>query len=184
MDFTNVQGEWKQIKAYIDSKLASSETVVGGGSTIKLRNIPKVNTESFDITITSGTYEGIVYAGEDLLRRSCTVGLYYSNGNKAGTFTGMFDYVLKFNNIDSGITLAQAVSKRFGLKESDFDVVYSKEGYYFIKLRDHFIYEYTGLTNKVLSGEANNYFGKYYTTYYRFTDKGVQECDYKGNLLT
>lgn len=29
MDFTNVQGEWKQIKAYIDSKLASSGGISG-----------------------------------------------------------------------------------------------------------------------------------------------------------
>lgn len=39
MDFTNVQGEWKQIKAYIDSKLAPS----GGGIMIHSFNFTPQN---------------------------------------------------------------------------------------------------------------------------------------------
>ena len=174
---------WSETKSYIDNK--TSGAVVGNGSTVKIGFMPKVNTESFDITVTSGTYNGEVYAGGDCLRRSCTVKLYYDGYNSPiATFTGMFDYILKFNNIDHDITLTQAISKRFGLKENDFDVVFKRENYFFIKLRDHFIYEYTGLTNSASSNDGAMYFGKYYTTYYRFTDKGVQECDSMGNLLT
>ena len=58
MDFTNVQGEWKQIKAYIDSKL--SKSVLPNG----VQNILKIGE------ISSSSSKDHIYVTANVIRKA------------------------------------------------------------------------------------------------------------------
>lgn len=189
-DWSQVTGKpdlkaWSEIKSYIDSK--KSVAVVGNGGTVKLIVPPKMFTETiqetyYNASSQTGAVGNTIYPEK---RYNCTYMIMskYDSNVMLHRFTGMFDYVLITGSMSG--TVQEEILKKFGLKQDWYEIVDTYDNtYFFIKMKDVFIYEYKGFIQNPLNQDAKNYFNVYYTTYYRYTDKGIQECDSMGNLLT
>lgn len=176
---------WSETKSYIDSK--TSGAVVGNGGTVKLRTPPKMITSTiqetyYDANSQTGALGNNISPEK---RYNCTYMIMSKFGDNTlwHKFTGMFDYVLITGSMSG--TVQEEILKKFGLKQDWYQIVDTYDNtYFFIKMKDVFIYEYNGFIQEPLNRDAANRFNVYYTTYYRYTDKGIQECDSMGNLLT
>lgn len=176
---------WSETKSYIDSK--KPVAVVGNGSTVKLRTPPKMFTETIQETFYDANSQigALGNTIEPEIRYNCTYMIMskYNSDVMWHKFTGMFDYVLITGNMSG--TVQEEILKKFGLKQDWYQIVDTYDNtYFFIKMKDVFIYEYKGFIQHPLNQDAEYRFNVYYTTYYRYTDKGIQECDSMGNLLT
>ena len=176
---------WSETKSYIDSK--KPVAVVGNGGTVKLRTPPKMVTDTIEDTYYDANAQTGVLTNfcDPEKRYNCTFMIMskYDNNTLWHKFTGMFDHVLITGSMSG--TVQEEILKKFGLKQDWYQIVDSYDDtYFFIKMKDIFIYEYSGFIQLPLNNDAKRYFSVYYTTYYRYTDKGIQECDSMGNLLT
>lgn len=177
---------WSETKSYIDNKTSGS--VVGNGCTVKLKTPPKMITSTIQETYYNASSQTGAFGyntDEPEKRYNCTCMIMskYDDNTLWHKFTGMFDYVLITGSMSG--TVQEEILKKFGLKQDWYQIVDTYDNtYFFIKMKDVFIYEYNGFIQKPLNSNAANSFNVYYTTYYRYTDKGIQECDSMGNLLT